>query len=148
MVSYIQVQTGFGRLGSHFWGFQANGVVPDIVTIAKGMGNGFPVAALVTTPSIAGALTQALHFNTYGGNPLACTTGMAVLDVSITQTPSSSTFTCQNTKDRCMKCDFSLLSLKPYCCFSNVQQPTVNILYSSNQRSRARAIIQNNFQTK
>lgn len=58
-------------------------MVPDIVTIAKGMGNGFPLAAVVTTPRIAEALSQALHFNTYGGNPLGCAVGMAVLDVSI-----------------------------------------------------------------
>lgn len=82
-INCVQVQTGFGRLGSHYWGFQSHGVVPDIVTIAKGMGNGFPLAAVVTTPRIAEALNQALHFNTYGGNPLGCAVGMAVLDVSI-----------------------------------------------------------------
>lgn len=45
-----QVQTGFGRTGSHFWGFQGHGVLPDMVTMAKGIGNGFPMGALVTTP--------------------------------------------------------------------------------------------------
>lgn len=54
---------------------------PDIVTMAKGIGNGFPLAAVITTKEIASCLTQALHFNTYGGNPLACATGLAVLDV-------------------------------------------------------------------
>ncbi|XP_032061931.1 alanine--glyoxylate aminotransferase 2, mitochondrial isoform X2 [Aythya fuligula] len=76
----IQVQTGFGRTGSHFWGFQTHGVVPDIVTLAKGIGNGFPMAAVVTTKEIANSLAQNLHFNTFGGNPLACVVGAAVLD--------------------------------------------------------------------
>uniref|UniRef100_A0A1B6GM39 Alanine--glyoxylate aminotransferase 2, mitochondrial n=1 Tax=Cuerna arida TaxID=1464854 RepID=A0A1B6GM39_9HEMI len=76
-----EVQTGFGRLGSHYWGFEAHGVMPDIVTVAKGMGNGYPLAAVVTTPRIAEALHQALHFNTYGGNPLGCAVGISVLEV-------------------------------------------------------------------
>ncbi|XP_077672872.1 alanine--glyoxylate aminotransferase 2, mitochondrial isoform X3 [Eretmochelys imbricata] len=75
-----EVQTGFGRTGSHFWGFQTHGVVPDVVTMAKGIGNGFPMAAVVTTPEIANSLAQNLHFNTFGGNPLACVVGSAVLD--------------------------------------------------------------------
>ena len=78
-----QVQTGFGRTGEHFWGFQGHDVIPDIVTMAKGMGNGYPMAAVVTTPTIAKTLTAALHFNTFGGNPVASTVGLAVLDVSI-----------------------------------------------------------------
>lgn len=76
-----EVQTGFGRTGDHFWGFQSHDIVPDIVTMAKGIGNGFPLAAVVTTAKIADTLTQASHFNTYGGNPLACAAGLAVLDV-------------------------------------------------------------------
>lgn len=76
-----EVQSGFGRLGENFWGFESHGVVPDIVTVAKGIGNGFPLAAVITTPKIADSLRQAIHFNTYGGNPLACTVGMAVLEV-------------------------------------------------------------------
>ncbi|CAO1403837.1 unnamed protein product [Diamesa tonsa] len=76
-----EVQTGFGRTGEHFWGFEGHGIMPDIVTMAKGIGNGFPIGAVVTTPKIAQVLTQALHFNTYGGNPLASAVGMAVLDV-------------------------------------------------------------------
>lgn len=76
-----EVQTGFGRTGEHFWGFQAHGIVPDIVTMAKGIGNGFPLAAVVTTPKIAECLTQALHFNTFGGNPMASAVGLAVLEV-------------------------------------------------------------------
>jgi len=76
-----EVQTGFGRTGDHFWGFQGHDVVPDIVTMAKGMGNGFPMGAVVTTPEIAATMSQALHFNTFGGNPMASRVGMAVLDV-------------------------------------------------------------------
>lgn len=77
-----EVQTGFGRTGDHYWGFEGHGIVPDIVTMAKGIGNGFPLAAVVTTPKIAQVLTEALHFNTFGGNPLSCAVGNAVLDVS------------------------------------------------------------------
>lgn len=76
-----EVQTGFGRTGDHFWGFESHNIVPDIVTMAKGIGNGFPLACVVTTPKIAECLTQANHFNTYGGNPLACAAGLAVLEV-------------------------------------------------------------------
>ncbi|GAV02097.1 hypothetical protein RvY_12702 [Ramazzottius varieornatus] len=76
-----EVQTGFGRTGEHFWGFEGHSVIPDIVTMAKGIGNGFPMAAVVTTPEIAQKLAAATHFNTFGGNPLACAIGSAVLDV-------------------------------------------------------------------
>lgn len=73
-----EVQTGFGRLGSHYWGFETQGVIPDIVTLAKGIGNGLPLAAVVTTPEIAATLAQRLHFNTFGGNPVCCAGGRAV----------------------------------------------------------------------
>ncbi|CAJ0963868.1 unnamed protein product, partial [Mesorhabditis belari] len=76
-----EVQTGFGRLGSHFWGFETHGVKPDIVTMAKGIGNGFPMGAVVTTQEIADSFGKALYFNTYGGNPLASSVGKAVLEV-------------------------------------------------------------------
>lgn len=76
-----EVQTGFGRTGEHFWGFESHGIVPDIVTMAKGIGNGFPLAAVATTEEIALSLTKATHFNTFGGNPVSCTVGMTVLDV-------------------------------------------------------------------
>ncbi|HNQ72177.1 MAG TPA: aminotransferase class III-fold pyridoxal phosphate-dependent enzyme [Verrucomicrobiota bacterium] len=76
-----EVQTGFGRLGTDFWGFETQGVVPDIVTMAKGIGNGYPLAAVVTTPQIAAALTGKIHFNTFGGNPVAMAIGSAVLEV-------------------------------------------------------------------
>lgn len=76
-----EVQTGFGRLGDHYWGFQSHDAMPDIVTMAKGIGNGFPIGAVVTTPAVAKCLNRALHFNTFGGNPLASAVGSAVLDV-------------------------------------------------------------------
>eukprot|EP01024_Parvocaulis_polyphysoides_P017012 TRINITY_DN17520_c0_g1_i2.p1 TRINITY_DN17520_c0_g1~~TRINITY_DN17520_c0_g1_i2.p1 ORF type:complete len:422 (-),score=41.20 TRINITY_DN17520_c0_g1_i2:314-1552(-) len=76
-----EVQSGFGRLGSHYWGFQTQGVIPDIVTLAKGIGNGVPLAALVTTPEIAEVVKRALYFNTFGGNPVSCAAGRAVLRV-------------------------------------------------------------------
>jgi alanine-glyoxylate transaminase/(R)-3-amino-2-methylpropionate-pyruvate transaminase len=75
-----EVQTGFCRTGEHYWGFQGHGVVPDIVTMAKGIGNGFPMAAVVTTPEVAAVMAQCLHFNTFGGNPMASAVGLAVLD--------------------------------------------------------------------
>lgn len=75
-----EVQTGFGRTGTHFWGFESENVIPDIVTLAKGIGNGFPLAAVVTTPKIAECLKQRIHFNTYGGNPVSCAIGKAVLE--------------------------------------------------------------------
>jgi len=75
-----QVQTGFGRLGDAYWGFQTHDVLPDIVTLAKGIGNGFPLAAVVTSKEIAQVMSRAIHFNTYGGNPLASAVGVSVLD--------------------------------------------------------------------
>ena len=76
-----EVQAGFGRTGTHFWGFETQGVIPDIVTMAKGIGNGCPLAAVVTTPQIAAVLAKRIHFNTFGGNPVVCAQGNAVLEV-------------------------------------------------------------------
>ena len=76
-----EVQTGFGRTGEHYWGFQTQGVVPDIVTMAKGIGNGAPLAAVATRPEIADTLARKIHFNTFGGNPVSCAMGKAVLEV-------------------------------------------------------------------
>src|SRR3954463_11903498 len=76
-----EVQTGFGRTGSHYWGFETQGVIPEIVTMAKGIGNGAPLAAVVTTPKIAAVMAQKVHFNTFGGNPVVSATGKAVLEV-------------------------------------------------------------------
>ena len=76
-----EVQTGFGRTGEHYWGFQNYGVTPDIVTMAKGIGNGVPLGAVTTRMDIAKSLTQKLHFNTFGGNPVSLAASLAVLDV-------------------------------------------------------------------
>ncbi len=76
-----EVQTGFGRTGERFWGFENYGVQPDIVTMAKGIGHGVPLAAVATTREIAETLTSRIHFNTYGGNPVSMAAGLAVLDV-------------------------------------------------------------------
>lgn len=76
-----EVQTGFGRTGTHYWGFETQGVIPDIVTMAKGIGNGCPLAAVVTTAKIAQSLTGRVHFNTFGGNPVVSAIGKAVLEV-------------------------------------------------------------------
>jgi alanine-glyoxylate transaminase / (R)-3-amino-2-methylpropionate-pyruvate transaminase len=76
-----EVQTGFGRTGDHYWGFQNFDVIPDIVVMAKGIGNGVPLAAVTTRTEIAQALTQRVHFNTFGGNPVCMAAGLAVLDV-------------------------------------------------------------------
>ena len=76
-----EVQTGFGRTGTAFWGFENWGVTPDLVTMAKGMGNGAPLGACVTRPEIARAMTHRVHFNTFGGNPVSMTQGLATLEV-------------------------------------------------------------------
>jgi len=76
-----EVQTGFGRTGTHFWGFETQGVIPDIVTMAKGIGNGCPLAGVVTTAKIAQSLLGKVHFNTFGGNPVVTAMGKAVLEV-------------------------------------------------------------------
>lgn len=77
-----EVQTGFGRVGSHFWAFETQDVVPDIVTLGKPIGNGHPLAAVVTTRQIADSFSNGMEFfNTFGGNPVSSAIGMAVLDV-------------------------------------------------------------------
>jgi 4-aminobutyrate aminotransferase-like enzyme/Ser/Thr protein kinase RdoA (MazF antagonist) len=77
-----EVQVGFGRVGTHVWGFETQGVTPDIVTLGKPIGNGFPLAAVVTTPDIAQAFDNGMeYFNTFGGTQAACAAGLAVLDV-------------------------------------------------------------------
>ena len=76
-----EVQTGFGRTGSAFWGFENHGVVPDIVTMAKGIGNGAPLGCCTTTHEIANSMTGRVHFNTYGGNAVSMAAGLATLDV-------------------------------------------------------------------
>ena len=76
-----EVQVGYGRLGSHFWGFEQQGVVPDIVTIAKATGNGHPVAAVITTGEIADRSRTAAISSPRRGSPVSCEIGLAVLDV-------------------------------------------------------------------
>jgi alanine-glyoxylate transaminase / (R)-3-amino-2-methylpropionate-pyruvate transaminase len=76
-----EVQTGFGRLGSHFWGFDAYGVTPDIVTMAKGIANGAPLGAVTTRREIAECLKQKLHFNTFGGNPVSMIQAQTTLEI-------------------------------------------------------------------
>jgi 4-aminobutyrate aminotransferase-like enzyme/Ser/Thr protein kinase RdoA (MazF antagonist) len=77
-----EVQVGFGRLGTHFWGFESQGVVPDIAVLGKPIGNAFPLAAVVTTQEIAASFANGMEFfSTFGGNPVACAAGLAVLDV-------------------------------------------------------------------
>jgi len=76
-----EVQTGFGRTGDNYWGFQNFGVTPDIVTMAKGIGNGIPLAAVTTRREIAEVLSQRIHFNTFGGNPVSMAQGLATLEV-------------------------------------------------------------------
>ena len=77
-----EVQIGFGRVGSHFWGFETHNVVPDIVTMGKPMGNGHPLSAVVTTREIAHAFDNGMeYFNSFGGNPVSCAIGQAVLDI-------------------------------------------------------------------
>jgi 4-aminobutyrate aminotransferase-like enzyme/Ser/Thr protein kinase RdoA (MazF antagonist) len=77
-----EVQTGFGRAGSHFWMFETQGVVPDIVTMGKPIANGHPMGAVVTTPEIAASFANGMeYFNTFGGNPVSCAAALAVLDI-------------------------------------------------------------------
>ncbi|MFK3815984.1 aspartate aminotransferase family protein [Pseudomonas sp. NPDC089407] len=76
-----EVQSGFGRTGTHMWGYQRHGLKPDIVTMGKPMGNGYPVAAAVMRSSVIDEFGRtARYFNTFGGNPVACAAGNAVLD--------------------------------------------------------------------
>ncbi|MCX7888534.1 MAG: aminotransferase class III-fold pyridoxal phosphate-dependent enzyme [Rhodobacteraceae bacterium] len=77
-----EVQPGFGRVGSHWWGHDRLGVVPDAVSLGKPMGNGHPVAAVVARPDVMAAFRNAFgYFNTFGGNPVSCAAASAVLDV-------------------------------------------------------------------
>ncbi len=77
-----EVQTGFGRLGEAFWGFELQGALPDIVTMGKPIGNGYPLGAVATTPELARSFDTGMeYFNTFGGSPASCAAGLAVLDV-------------------------------------------------------------------
>ena len=77
-----EVQVGLGRVGAHWWAFEAHGVVPDIVTMGKPLGNGHPLGAVVTTPDVAARFANGMeYFSTFGGNPVSCVIGTEVLDV-------------------------------------------------------------------
>lgn len=77
-----EVQIGFGRIGSHMWGFQADDAIPDIVTMGKPIGNGHPMAAVVTTREIADSFYNGMeYFNTFGGNPVSCAIGLKTLEI-------------------------------------------------------------------
>jgi len=77
-----EVQTAYGRIGTHFYAFEQQGVVPDIVVLGKPIGNGFPLGAVVTTPEIAGSFDNGMEFfSTFGGSTVSCAVGLAVLDV-------------------------------------------------------------------
>ncbi len=77
-----EVQVGFGRVGEAFWGFQLQGVIPDIVTLGKPIGNGHPLGAVITTQAIADAFANGMeYFNTFGGNPVSCAIGQEVLKI-------------------------------------------------------------------
>jgi alanine-glyoxylate transaminase / (R)-3-amino-2-methylpropionate-pyruvate transaminase len=76
-----EVQTAFGRTGEHYWGFENWGVKPDLVTMAKGLGNGAPIGACVTRPEVAAMMKNRVHFNTFGGNPVSMTQALATLEI-------------------------------------------------------------------
>jgi 4-aminobutyrate aminotransferase-like enzyme len=77
-----EVQVGLGRIGSHWWAFESQGVVPDIVTMGKPLGNGHPLGAVVCTVDVAARFTTGMeYFNTFGGNPVSCVIGREVMDV-------------------------------------------------------------------
>ncbi len=77
-----EVQPGFGRTGEGMWGFARHGLIPEIVTMGKPMGNGHPMAAMVAQPEILDVFgKRTRYFNTFGGNPVSCAAGMAVLEV-------------------------------------------------------------------
>ncbi len=76
-----EVQSGMARTGEHFWSFESHGIIPDIMVIAKGMGNGFPLGAVIAKREVAEAMANKFYFNTYGANPVSCAAGRAVLHV-------------------------------------------------------------------
>jgi 4-aminobutyrate aminotransferase-like enzyme len=77
-----EVQTGYGRIGTHFWGFEKYGVVPDVVVLGKPIGNGHPIGAVITTPAIAESFDNGMEFfSTFGGNNVSCAIGLKVLEV-------------------------------------------------------------------
>jgi 4-aminobutyrate aminotransferase-like enzyme/Ser/Thr protein kinase RdoA (MazF antagonist) len=81
-----EVQTGYGRIGTHFWGYESQGVAPDIVVLGKPIGNGHPIGAVITTPEIASSFDNGMEFfSTFGGNTVSCAIGLAVLRAVLDQ---------------------------------------------------------------
>jgi 4-aminobutyrate aminotransferase-like enzyme len=77
-----EVQTGYGRIGTHFWAFESYGVVPDVVVLGKPIGNGHPIGAVITTRDVAASFDNGMEFfSTFGGNTVSCAIGLAVLEV-------------------------------------------------------------------
>lgn len=77
-----EVQTGFGRLGDYFWGYEAQEVIPDIIIIGKPMGNGHPMGAVITTQEVAYSFCKGTEFfSSFGGNPVSCAIGLSVLNI-------------------------------------------------------------------
>jgi alanine-glyoxylate transaminase/(R)-3-amino-2-methylpropionate-pyruvate transaminase len=76
-----EVQSGFGRTGDHMWSFESDDMIPDIVVMAKGIGNGFPLGAVVARKEVAAPMAEKFLFHTYGANPTSCAAGRAVLQV-------------------------------------------------------------------
>jgi alanine-glyoxylate transaminase/(R)-3-amino-2-methylpropionate-pyruvate transaminase len=101
-----EVQTGFTRTGSHYWGFQEHAVLPDIIVMGKGIGNGFPLSAVAARREIAEAMTRRKFFNTYGSNPVSCAAGRAVLQAI------DEDHTMRNAKERGDDLKQRLLDLK------------------------------------
>ncbi len=112
-----EVQTGFGRLGEWFWGFEMHGVVPDIVVLGKPMGNGHPIAAVVTTKEIADAFANGMEFfSSFGGNPVSCKVASVVLDIIESENLQAHAHTTGNYFKE------SLLQLKnKYKCIGDVR---------------------------
>ena len=106
-----EVQTGAGRLGT-LYGYQQTDVIPDILTTAKGLGNGFPVAAMLTTDKVATSLAIGTHGSTYGGNPLACSIAEAVIDIVNTPEVLSGV----NAKSKRFKAGLEAINMRlPFC---------------------------------
>ena len=108
-----EVQVGFGRVGSHWWAFQPQNALPDIVTLGKPIGNGHPLAAVITTREIAEAFDNGMeYFNTFGGNPVSCAIGNAVLDVMEAEDLQSNALVTGNAlldQLRRLQSDFSVI---------------------------------------
>jgi 4-aminobutyrate aminotransferase-like enzyme len=101
-----EVQTGYGRIGTHFYAFEAENLVPDIVVLGKPIGNGHPISAVVTTPEIAETFDNGMEFfSSFGGNTVSCAVGLTVLEVVLEE----------NLQDNALKAGKRLLAgMKPF----------------------------------